>query len=257
MTLSDLQSQILLATGHGGISAKVTKWANRVCQDVATRVFWMQQIGVGLAHHATAANATHTTRADLHAFSMQTPNASLNELIAPYAVDQVTITTNTTGTFIGAYERPLIRVEHADLYQIAAGSTPVTSSTSSFYAMVRGNIQSLTATAGGTIIEDFVAFPFPATTASTVQALGITYLGSPLILDSDEDTNWMMQRYPRVVLAGVLRYARLYLNDVVGYLKEKAEFENGIADMVRVEEVASANAPVMGGVDNAILGRLQ
>lgn len=253
MTLGELKSQVVLLTQHNGISDKVTLWANRVLNDIGTRVFWMNQMGVGFAHHATIANATSAGNAVSHAFSMQTPNASLHEMVAPWAVDQVTL--NATG--VSGIERPLIRQEIRDLYGIAAGSTPATSNTSQYYAMVRGGMLSSSASTGGTVYAEMVGYPFPATTASSLQAMALTYLGSPALLTTDNSTNWMMQNYPRVVLAGVMARARLYLNDPVGYMMEKGEFENGIADMIRIEEVATANTPVMGGVDDGILGRLQ
>lgn len=254
MTVGDLQAQVQMMTGHSGLASKVTGWCNRVLSDICTRAYWTEQLGTGFAHHTVAANAT-TNSPQTHAFPMNTTcgDATYDEFIAPYAVDQVSLTANTTGPYISNFERPLVRLEIPDLYaQMAGSSAGVISAISKYYAVIRGDINATT----GTVSEYF--YGVNATTATDgTHAMAITGAWTLAPLDSSNDTCWIMQRYPRVILAGVLARVRLYLGDPVGYLTEKAEYENGIADMLRVEESVTASNPVMGGVDHSALGRIQ
>lgn len=255
--LAYLKNQVnLYAGGHDGLDAYVARWANLTLWDMATRAFWTKQMEIGFAHASGAANLSASTLSS-HWFSLNVTNtrntANVAAFVAPYRVDQVSMSaTNGTGSaIIGTYGQPLLRLEVNDLYNRYANQSPaaVTNATVSYYALVQPHNDTAS-------IPKFAVYPpFASSTITQGGALAVQYLGAPFGLTNSTDTTWMLTKYPRVVLAGVLSYVAVYLGDIQDFLVRSSEYENGIADMLRIEEVHLASKPVKRGVTMEYLNR--
>lgn len=259
--LTDVQSHVQLMSRHDGLASLVLTWTNRVVQDICTRAYWMRNTGVGFASPFIA---TTTALADILSaqIPLATPNPNLDELINVVGMDHVALTgagtTLKVNTFIGNLRRSELR----DLYAAQAGAIPGSVKGPKSYAVIPrlGTNSNTTGTTDTDRGVAFLVFPPPpaATTTSTAGgALAATYLGSLPYLNDSSDTNWILARYFKVVLAGVMRYVRLYLGDSQGYLLERSEYENGIRDMLLHEEAATAGTPGLRAVGDEYMGRAQ
>lgn len=249
-TLGHVQNQVQLLTGHDGLADKVTRWTNRVMNEIVLKAYWVSSMGVT---YAIPGSGMKDSTVPNQWFSVDPVTVHFHEFVAPYAADRVVM---KDATWISKYIRPLIRLDIMDMYAAVQGTTVAAQAgVPAEYGMVYGDVNT-----SGTPRQYLWAAPAFGTTVTTASGGGggvvaVSYLGTPLLLVSGTDTNWILSDYFKVVLAGVMRYARVYLGDYQGYLLEKAEFENGLRDMLLHEETASASTPRMQGLNPEVLGR--
>jgi len=115
------------------------------------------------------------------------------------------------------------------------------SASSIYYAGVGAAFGSATATWYG---PQWVVWPTPI--GATCYAL-LEYAPAPTSfgsLDTAKSNVWM-SKYPDVFMAGVLRYAWLYLGQVENYLKSKKAWEDGLAKLAGVSR-SFANQAIVG-----------
>lgn len=247
--LTEIQTQVRLLTNASGLDTRVITWTNRVLQDIGQKAWFQQQIAV--MHKPTVGGGTNVTSnwetvsgipGNAVAAAAYDPN-----LINIHRVVHVQMAATNTYTSVSTYLNPLVRYSIQDLYcHFQAQSINVTGASVNFYAVPQWDEVDTTAS---TVYPKMVFYPHPKNaTYNDGGAFQIWYLQSISKLTSGTDTNWLLKKYFHVVLRGVLRFARLYLGDPQGYLVDKAAYENGVVDILRNEEIASASTPYMRGV---------
>ena len=255
--LQFLKDQVnLYAGGHAGLDQYVTRWANLVLWDMATRAYWTRQMAVGFAHPSGASGLTASTPSSQW-FTINVTNtgvtADIAGIAAIYRVDHVVMAaTNGTGSaVISTYRNQVKRLDVGDLYNRAANASPAGNSGSvvNNYAIVQPDNN----TAAN---MQLAVMPFLSNSDITAGgSLAVQYLGVPTGLSAPTDTTWMLTKYPHTVLSGVLQYVCIYLGDVQGFLVAKANYENGIGDALQQEEVHLAFAPQKRGIGSEVVNR--
>jgi hypothetical protein len=89
----------------------------------------------------------------------------------------------------------------------------------------------------------YLAFWPQATTLTLTNAVVAKYLKA---LDKETTAagyNWISDKYPMVVLAGIMRCASLYIGDGQAYLYWKGKYANGIKEMILMETTVQAGTP--------------
>jgi hypothetical protein len=224
-TAGDFVEQVQLLTGNNGLGTRILNWLNRVIMETSIKVPWNRQV-----ISAAGGGAAQTTGVLTQWFTVNDPNfIAFNHF--------------QYGTTCAP-----VQVEAAELYQNFHGQAAnVSTATIHYYAVPKW-------TASGTnyMVPQVALYPI-ATTATT--AFTLHYQQAPNMVTSP-DSNWMMEKYPHVILAGTLAYAKLYLGDANGYLAQMAAYANGVRDMILTEESPSASTPQMRGVYPESMNRL-
>jgi len=255
MTVGDIQSQVQLLTHHDNLDAYVLDWVNRTLQDISTTAIWHRSYRAVTIRHTNATSAT-SNNPTLQMFEID-PGSAGREIIEVLGCADVQGVVGTTAPPV-TYHRPLVRRDWQALQNAYHGlrateQNPVNGST--MYAVVQGSVD----TTGGTVHQSIVGFPFPGNvvgaTISTGQGMRVDCFLAPSKLPAPSHTFWIMQYYPKVVLAGVMMRARLFLRDGRGYLMEKAEYVNGLADMILKEENTTVNKPYLRAVQSDEVNR--
>jgi hypothetical protein len=272
LTLSDIQDKLVDLTDTTNLGAERTRsWVNMVSCEFAARMAGSDLTGMAVVGTAvwTAAVSWTSSSASYPAWVGSWVQSGLLTASAEY----LTLTTNTgmvwpqdvlylnrvfhaatsstslanaSGT-AGIYQQQYLRSEPGDLFRAAQGQVNTLSvasdstASSIFYAGVGAAFISDTATWYG---PQHVVWPNPQ--GATCFAL-LEYVPAPTSLsvtDTGKSNVWM-SKYPEVFLAGVLRYAWLYLGNVENYLKAKKAWEDGLAKLAGVSR-SFANQAVVG-----------
>jgi hypothetical protein len=220
--LQNIQSQVQLVTRQDGLTDKVTRWCNRAIMEISSSAFFGKNlkresqfpINSGSNTITSAWNAiTADNIVDIHRVAIQSP------------------TTDTT------FYNPLSRVGVRDLYAFyRGGAATVSNDQIDAYAVARWRTNGTAQMA-----PDVAVFP----NEDSSRAMEIHYLAAPEALTTGSDTNWILRRYPEVVLNGTLRRAFLYVGNVPRYMRARSDFMNGVKDVISQELGTIAHAPVM------------
>jgi hypothetical protein len=247
--VTEIIKQVQLLTHHDGLDGYVITWINRTLQDIGTTAIWNRQVVSKWAAHDTATHAYGTNLFNqlLHVEAQDT-TVEVIEVVGAQAAQYHT----TTPTFFQPMHR---RDWHGILGYMNGGNiTSNQDANGAFaYAIPFGSVD--TATTGGTVYQRMAMYPLPTTTNSFSEAIRYQYLEAPSKMTLGSSTHWIMTHYPKLVLAGVMMRARLYLRDGRGYLVEKAAYTNALADMVLMEENIIANKPYLRAVQSDELNR--
>lgn len=231
--LQNVQSQVQLLTREAGLTDKVTKWCNRTIMEVSTVAFWPKNLKRLSQFAINSGNNTITS--------------AWNSITADNIIDlhRVAIHSPTTDTtFYNVLHRHGVR----DLYGFFDGDAATHSADKiEGYAIPRWTTNATTQLA-----PQVAVYP----NENTARAMEIHYLSAPEALSAGTDTNWVLRRYPMVVMQGTLRRAFLYLGNTARYSVARSEFMSGLKDIVNQELGDIAYAPVMQDVVNEHLRRL-
>jgi hypothetical protein len=232
-TVQNIQNQVQTAVGRSGIDSKVLSWINRVLMELATRAYWTRNTNeVDVSGFALAATTLSNNWVSL------TQAASMNGIAIYQAYEGTTAA--------------MQRLEGQDLYSRAQGNVH-TAQTGDFHYYALPAWRSYTTTAGEEfLVPQVAALPVPS--SSTIPCT-MSMLCAPAKLTAAGDTHWFLKKYPQTVLAGVLRYASLYVGDLAGYLAAKGHFENGFRDMILGEETTMVATPALRGVIPEVIQR--
>lgn len=234
--VAEFQDQVQLITGNTGLNDRVLGWLNRVLMEVSKKAYWTKQTryDTTLAVPATG-NALNTVWIDGDALGQ-------DNIISMHRLECT----------LASSERLVTHLSTQDLYTRYHGSLA---------AYTSGNdithYCTPTWSEGGDTDErymnpEFGVYPCGVEATTTLKAF---YSAAPDKLTSSVGTHWMLTKYPKTFLSGVLRYAFLYLGDLQSYMLWKQNFANGIKDMLLSEESVVANAPAFGGVFPEVLTR--
>lgn len=255
--VAEIQSQVQLLTGSDQLNSKVLNWINRTVMDICTRTYFPKQMGECMV--STSDTAMDTSVLGNAVVSIGTPGTNF---IAPYYAAACTATASTPTVIADVFlHQQAIQGEVMDVLHRAHDTTERRGTVIEHYAMAYGSNDTSSATTGGT--QSVYVLPYPhfasptATNTAGQQFLYLRYLKAPAALTLGNQTLWLTENYFRVVLAGVMRYARLYLGDPRGYLMEKALFENGVAEMMLQEQTGLPASPVLRGVYPEVFTRNQ
>jgi len=227
ITAQFFQSQVQILSGNDQIASKVLTWVSRACQEIAMKALWKQQtrsVNVGGLGAVT---------------TVVSQWASLTPAAASNFVQMIHVKYNSGGSVY-----PLYRLEPQDLYSNFQGVTGTYSAdTVEAYCIPRW-------TTSGNATSQYMA-PYMAvypvgTTAVT--AYTAHFHSAPDKVATANDTNWIMSKYPGVVLNRVMALASLYLKDSQGYLLYMSKYANGVKDMVLTEETNVAATPYRRGI---------
>jgi hypothetical protein len=222
-TVQTLQDQVQLLTGHDGLASEVMTWANRVMMELAHKAYWPRQLkNVDLGSPVQSATVAsqwinNTAFWSLDIMGIHRVNYGTNGVLTRHAVqDFYGFFHGADANYItGAFERYCVP-------KWTSGSQ-----TSNYYMWPL-----------------IAVHPIYNTSTNSIQ---VNYLQAPAKFTLATDYNWILTKYPQVVLAGVLRYAFLFIGDGNRYSIFKGKYINGIADMVRNETASLASTPALRG----------
>jgi len=246
--VGEIQKQVTLMVGHDGLNSKVITWTNRVLMTIVGKAYWQSQV-----KRIQVQPVTGTTTVSSNWI---TSSLTAQDIINVYRVEQAQMATtaNTVGTYVNVLQHCALDGLYGHYYGLNASTS---ASTMEQYAVVGWGV-----TTSGTFTTSNYMYPslavYPNANATGTQTPGhllVHALVAPTVVSGTGDTNWIIQKYFDVVLAGVLRLARLYVGDAQGYILEKTEFENGIRDMLTNEESYMAQTPTLRGITPETLGR--
>lgn len=225
-TVQFFQDQVHLITGHDGLNTNVIRWLDRACQDIGIKAVWKQQVQSGQIGGVSQTSTLTSQWVSL------TTNAATG-IVALQRVEY-------------GSTRQLVRQEIEDLYANFHGITASYSA-----GDVRAYAIPKWTTSGNAttryMVPQFAVYPINATaTAST--AMTAYWLTPPARIAQTTDSNWIMDKYPLVVLARIMCYVGLYLKNPNIYLLWKSRYENGVADMTMTEETSLASRPALRGI---------
>jgi hypothetical protein len=224
-TLQNIQNQVQLLTGNDGITEFVTAWANRVLMEISTKAFWNRQIVLrNVGGGTTTGTAVETHFVSLTQAAAMTTATLAGDLIAIHRM-------------VWHSTAELIPFSLRDLYAQLYGVVVNTSGGSSFdkYAVARWETYATV-----NMVPDVVFWPHVTSATTAISCYG---LEAPKVMSEVTDTCWPLEFYPQVVLAGVMRYASLYLGDSTSYLLWKGKYENGVHDILQSEERRPVGTP--------------
>lgn len=229
--VANIQSHVQLATGNDGLSSRVITWFNRTIMEIVTSGVLPKQIEIKSQHPLSTATNT-TSGVDDGWTSVATDNiVALHHLV-------LQATTNTTAAT--SYYNPLVRMDVRDLYPRYHGlAVSQTGDPVENYANVKWTTYS-----AGSHMGPLIALALEPSNRSAEVHL----YKAPDKATTAADTNWILRKYPKVVLAGVLRYAFIYLGNPARYQYEQQQFKAGVEDIIKNETGDIAHAPVMRGV---------
>ncbi len=237
-TVGDFQEQVEMMTSHSGLSDKVEGWLNRVIMEVAGKAHWRRQITT----QSVAPNVNASTAVTANWLYDTTMTAS--NPMAIYGANYRSVTFSTAAS-TNIVEQALIQQSPKDFYDYQNGLA-VTYGVGDPERYCQPKWTSYS-NGGNYYMLPQVAV-YPQYLSATSAHLELKYLSAPEKLSGTDDNNWITDKYPKMVLNGVLRYAFLYLSDTASYNIAKANYVNGVADMVRNEEAVLASNPYRRGV---------
>lgn len=221
-TVETIQSQVLQLTGYRNISDKVLIWLNRTMQQVAQKDLWVKQ-----TYSTTMGGAAQSVTPSSQWFSVT-------------GLDFINVHHIEYGT-----KAKLVRHPVQDLYAAYHGLAG-NYSVGDFEQYAIPKWGTYTTTTGVQYMAPYFAV-FPLTTTAT-DAFTLHYLSAPARFTATTDTHWILDKYPQMILAGVMRYVMLYVGDRERYLAWKQRFQTGLALMKRQEMSVVASTPNMRGV---------
>ena len=231
-TVSTFQDQVEVMTGHKGLSDKVQTWLNRSIMEISTKAMWKRMV------------ITQSIAPDAEPSATVTANWITNVTMAdsnPMAIFGANYRTATN-----VLEQALVQHSPHDFYAHQHGLA-VDYTTGDPEKFCIPEWASYANTTGDYYMLPKIAI-FPQSLTTGDADLQVKYQSAPEKMSTSSDNNWITNKYPRVVLNGILRYAYLYLGDSVSYNLAKSQFLNGIADMIRNEETVLASTPHRRGV---------
>jgi len=223
-TVQTLQDQVQLLTGHDGLASSVVTWTNRVMMEIANKAFWprhLKTVNLGAPVQSSVVSEQWINN---------TAFASLNIM----AVHRMAYGST----------RPLEHRALQDFYSFFQGGN-ANYTTGEFERYCIPKWISASASSEYFMYPMLAVHPISSTTTDAIQ---MSYLEAPEKFDSSDDYNWILTKYPQVILAGVLRYAFLYIGDGSRYGVWKGNYINGLADMVRNETTTLASTPAMRAI---------
>jgi hypothetical protein len=243
--LGEIKEQVKMMVSHEGIDAHIRDWTNWTIMDIATRAYWGRQMDQVFL---TAPTYVTTYSQALGSNVLSTARLDSSDVINFFQVELGTANQSTQNTTLKV-SVPIRRLERDELQDhylryVDRSTSPQTTDTDCKAFVVQK-------WAGNDTYHWPVLDVFPAlnpNTAGTPIMARAKYLRAPQKLNLDADTNWVVRRYFKTVLAGVLRYARLYKGEAQQFLLEMAEYEDGIRDMLLNEETYKATTPTMRGI---------
>lgn len=226
-TVANLQNQVQQHTNRAGIDAKVLGWTNRVLMELGTKAFWTRNV----ESFSIPGSGFTTATTSIPAQWISLTEAATRDVVA---FQQVVY--GTTGA--------LVRLEMQDFYARLQGlAMNYAPGNFAFYSIPRW----VSSVSGADEFQVPSVVVSPITTTAT-NPLTAYCLCAPDKLTQATDTYWFLSKYPLVVLAGVLRYACIYVGDLAGYLRAKGDYENGIKEMILSEETTMAATPMLRGI---------
>lgn len=230
-TVGDYQDQVEMMTGHKGLGDKVQSWLNRTIMEISTKAIWKRMV-------ITQSIA---------------PDAEPSTTVSANWISNVTMTSSNPMAIFGAnyrtatnvLEKALIQNSPLDFYAYQHGLS-ITYGTGDVERYCQPKWTSYSNAGSYYMLPQVAIWPQALTTGDA--DLELKYQSAPEKFTTTTDNNWITNKYPRVVLNGVLRYAYLYLGDTVSYNLSKSQYVNGVADMLRNEETVLASAPYRKGV---------
>lgn len=234
--VAEFQDQVQMITGNTGINDRVLAWLNRVLMTVATKAYWtkLTQYDTTLAVPATA-NTLNGVWIDGDALG-QANIISMHRLECTLASSERLVTHLSTQELYNRYHGSLVSYTSGN--DITHYCVPTWSTGGSGAASYMN--------------PEFGVYPCGTEATTTMKAF---FSVAPDKLVGGASTHWIMTKYPLTVLAGVLRYAFLFLSDMQAYVLWKQKFVNGLKDMVMSEESVVASSPAFGGVFPEVLTR--
>lgn len=223
-TVGDIENQVLQLSGYRNISDKLLAWTNRTVAQIGQKAFWTKQV-----QSASIGGASQTNTISDQWFSAT--GLALSNFIAMRRIDYGT-------------HAMMVRQAVEDLYKNFHGLV-ASYSVGSFekYAIAKYG----TCTSGNDqFMAPYIAvYPIYATNTSDFTA---HFLAAPAKFTTTTDTHWILDKYPSVIIAGVMRYVELYVGNLQGYLSWKKIYLMGISNMMKTEESSVASTPNMRGV---------
>jgi hypothetical protein len=227
-TVGQIQNQVQVLTGNHNLSDRVVTWTNRVLMGLATKAPWNKQL------------QTET----LGGFPKVTTVTGQWATWAPWATRDIInvhhIIYDTQGV--------LVRNALQDFYGNLHGrNASYSSEIPSHYA-----IPGWCSEAGQYMIPLLVVYPFYTTATN---AFLVQYLAAPGKMTGAASTHWILDKYGKLVLAGVMRLAMLFLGNLQGYMLWQQVYAASLTDMIRNEEAIVASTPHMRGMVPSIVLR--
>lgn len=227
-TVGNIQDQVTQLTGYRNVTDKILPWINRTVQQMAQKAFFTKQVyttSIGGVSQVTTPSSQWFSVTGLNLINVHHIEYSTTAKLERHPIQDM------YGAFHGLNAS----------YSVGAFEK---------YAIPKWG----TYTTGGAqyLVPYFAMYPL-ATTAT--DALTLHYLAAPDKFTATTDTHWILDKYPHVVLAGVMRYVMLYVADRDRYLAWKQEYVRGIKQMQRQESSIVASTPNMRGlIPEVILG---
>lgn len=224
-TVGQIQNQVEVLTGAKNLSDKVIAWTNRVLMQLGTRVYWTKQV-----YSETLGGAVQTNVITGQWFSWTT-----------WATRDVV----NIHHIIYDTEKVLVRQAPQDFYGNFHGLNASYSAVSPGHYALPEWTKYTDGSSNEYLIPKLVAFPLYTTATDCFTA---HYLAAPAKVTGAASTNWILDKYGKTVLAGVLRLAKLFQGDLQGYAMWQQVYMTGITDMIRNEEAVVASIPHYRGV---------
>lgn len=237
-TVATFQDQVQMMTGNTGLNDRVLTWVNRVLMEIAKKAYWTKQ--TKSITTPTVIAGTPTTLAG--AWLENTDDLGEQNIVSLHRVE---VTNSNSETL-------LTHCATRDLYALYNGRLVSYKETNDIthYAVPTW----ATGSSGATqhLYPNIAVYPGGANGTTTTK---VYFLTVPDKLTGADGSHWFMNKYPTMVLAGLLRYVFLYLGDAQSYLVQKAIYVNGIKDAILSEESVVASTPSMRSVFPEILAR--
>lgn len=242
--VQDFQEQVEVMTGHANVSDKVMTWVSRTLMEVASKTYWTKQVKTeAIAPSYTDTPSTTVTENWATWTTFYTAN--------PMALHRLSYVT-TADIRDSVLVRESVQDFYAKQHAVSVTYSEGDADPARYCVPMWSSYQ--TGTAGDYYFLPSVAH-YPqsmiTTVATALTHLELGYLSAPNKMTAATgagSSNWMTDKYPMVVLAGVMRYASLYIGDAQAYRIWKGKYENGLKDMLMNEEMVVASTPSMRAV---------
>lgn len=234
--VAEFQDQVQVATGNPGINDRVLGWLNRVLMTLANKAYWTKQ---------TRYDTTLVVPASANVLNdvwLDGDSLGQDNIIAMHRLECT----------LASSERLLTHLQTQDLYSRYHASLVTYTSGNDVTHYCTPTWSEGGSGAARYMNPEFGVYPLGVEATTTFKAF---YTAAPDKLTGGASTHWMLTKYPHVVLAGLLRYAFLYLGELPSYMEWKRRFVNGLKDMLVSEESVVANTPSFGGVFPSVLTR--
>lgn len=231
-TVGMIQNQVQVLTGNYNLSDRVVTWTNRVLMSLAVKAPWTKQLGsatIGSFPRATTVTSQWASWTSWATFDI----INLHHIIY-----------DTKGV--------LVRCALQDFYGNLHGRNASYSNDIPSHYAVPGWVTYDVAGVDRYMIPYLVAYPFYTTATNAFTAY---YLSAPGKMTGAASTHWILDKYGKLVLAGVMRLAMLFLGNLQGYMLWQQEYAASLTDMIRNEEAIVASTPHMRGMVPSVVLR--